>query len=846
MDTALPAERSPRRFACALAAWVVCLACAEGGEAPQGGAGPTDGSSGTGFDASGGSSSGGLGGSGGGGAIGALGGSGGSGAVDAPPDTPLGDAPSDAIDTDADASDGDNDAGTCVSNIERCNGLDDDCQNGVDDGNPGGGAVCAVAGGIGVCAQGKRECVAASLKCVANVSSDEICDGLDNDCDGDFDEDDPGGGQPCNSGLKGICAAGTTHCVNGQLECPADSQPQTEVCNGDDDDCDGIPDNGFAGAGEPCTVTGQIAGTPCADGLTNCLGGANGCAQTYVASSETCDGEDNDCDGVNDNSSELENKACDTGLSGVCAAGKTHCDYAADQGLTCVPDVAPTTQAEICDDADNDCNGQTDDIADLGLECGAIYPSAQHVAVWACTQAACVIVTCATGYKDCNGTPGDGCEIDTRTSAQNCGACGAACSSANGTASCSAGACSIACNAGFDNCDNDARTNGCELNVNTSVQNCGSCAAICSSSNGTATCGNGTCGITCNSGFLNCDNDAKTNGCEININTSLQNCGSCGSACSSSNGTANCSSGNCTINCNSGFGNCDNNARSNGCEANFATSTANCGSCGAGCSSANGTATCSNSTCSITCNSGFSDCDNNARSNGCEVNLKTDAAHCGTCTTVCSGLPCTAGVCCTAGANADLDCADDCTELGDNNPFTDPTKFNGVHVRQKNQCSLLSTCLDNNTLSAEQGCMSGTIQEEKDQCAGWDWNDSPDSLCNSAYNFTPSWTVCDGTWAAEWKGYINLTGPGQHCFAVTGSGFGGCASLFFNTETNGLQSGAGARCYNVPAGVYPILWHYTMNIASTTGLHVQYCFGGTATCTPSAAIPASMLRPTYP
>jgi hypothetical protein len=748
------------------------------------------------FNATGGSSSGGLGGSGGGGGIGAIGGSGGSGTIDAPPDAPLGDAPSDAIDTDADASDA-REGGTCSDNIERCNGLDDNCNDTIDEGNPGGGAACTVAGGIGVCAEGRRECVAASLKCVANVASAEICDGLDNDCDTEVDEGDPDSGQQCNSGLEGVCAAGVTHCLNGKVECVAEFSPQPEECNGADDDCDGRPDNGFPGAGDPCTVTGQLAGTPCADGLTTCsLGGVNECAQTYFASTETCDGEDNDCDGVNDNASELENKACDTGLPGVCSTGKTRCDYAANQALTCEPDIEPGTRSEICNDADDDCNGQTDDIANLSAECGATYPSAQHVAAWACTQAACQIVTCAAGYKDCNGAANDGCEVDTQTSVQNCGACGTACSSANGTASCTGGSCSIACNAGFGNCDNDARTNGCE----------------------------------------------------INTNTNTQHCGGCGTGCNSSNGTATCSSGNCSINCNSGFGNCDNNARSNGCEANFATNTSNCGSCGAACSSANGTATCSSGNCSITCNSGFDNCDNNARSNGCEVNLKTDATHCGTCSTVCSGVPCTAGVCCAAGANTDGDCSDDCTEVADNDPWTDATKFNGVHVRHKDHCSLLASCLDNNTLSAEQSCMSGTIREEKDQCAGWNFNDSPDSICSASYGFIPNWTVCDTNWAAEWKGYINLTGSGNHCFAVTTSliSGGGCASLYFNTETNGLQSGAGTRCYNVSAGVYPILWHYTMSNASTSAMHVQYCFGGGTTCTPSAAIPASMLRPTYP
>jgi hypothetical protein len=142
--------------------------------------------------------------------------------------------------------------------------------------------------------------------------------------------------------------------------------------------------------------------------------------------------------------------------------------------------------------------------------------------------------------------------------------------------------------------------------------------------------------------------------------------------------------------------------------------------------------------------------------------------------------------------------------------------------------------------------MSGSIQEEKDQCRGWDWNDVGDSICTTGYGFTPNWTVCDSSWQAEWKGFINLTSSGQHCFMITGGTSEGCASLFFNTETNGVQTAAGARCYNMSAGVYPILWHYTMDNGSTSSMHLMYCFGGGSTCTPSATLPASMLRPTYP
>ncbi len=61
--------------------------------------------------------------------------------------------------------------------------------------------------------------------------------------------------------------------------------------------------------------------------------------------------------------------------------------------------------------------------------------------------------------------------------------------------------------------------------------NCGGCGTTCPvPANATATCSGSTCGLSCNSGYGNCDNQAG-NGCEVNLNTSAANCGACGSAC---------------------------------------------------------------------------------------------------------------------------------------------------------------------------------------------------------------------------------------------------------------------------------------------------------------------------
>jgi hypothetical protein len=112
--------------------------------------------------------------------------------------------------------------------------------------------------GVGVCRDtGVEACVAQGgpLQCTATpnngASGPEICDGLDNDCDGDVDEGL--GGELCHVDFAGDhgssaeqsaidtettrCKIGTLSCSNGTNVCTPLS-PMPEVCNGLDDDCD--------------------------------------------------------------------------------------------------------------------------------------------------------------------------------------------------------------------------------------------------------------------------------------------------------------------------------------------------------------------------------------------------------------------------------------------------------------------------------------------------------------------------------------------------------------------------------------------------------------------------------
>ena len=130
---------------------------------------------------------------------------------------------------------------------ELCNKIDDDCNGTVDDGFQREGTKCWA--GEGECrSEGTYRCSSDQTvsECNAPViaPSKEICDGKDNDCDGQTDEDDTEGtGGECATGQKGICAEGTLKCIAGGIQCMPRQTRTVEWCDNKlDDDCDGRTD----------------------------------------------------------------------------------------------------------------------------------------------------------------------------------------------------------------------------------------------------------------------------------------------------------------------------------------------------------------------------------------------------------------------------------------------------------------------------------------------------------------------------------------------------------------------------------------------------------------------------
>jgi len=245
----------------------------------------------------------------------------------------------------------------------------------------------------------------------------EICDGVDDDCDGEIDEgvtstyyaDADGDGYGDEDSPTQACSKPT-----GYVPVPNDCDDHddtvwpgaAELCDGQDQDCDGDIDEGVTslyyvdadedGYGDPNQTTPSCEGLPGAsDDPTDCDDGDD---SVHPGADEHCDGLDNDCDGLTD-----EEPTVEGGLWYPDADGDGFGDPDGETSTICVKPAGYTADTSDCDDRDDavnpdateTCSNEIDDDCDGDIDegcpvehCGTITAdetwTADHVHVVTC------------------------------------------------------------------------------------------------------------------------------------------------------------------------------------------------------------------------------------------------------------------------------------------------------------------------------------------------------------------------------------------------------------------------------------------------------------------------------
>ena len=357
--------------------------------------------------------------------------------------------------------------------------------------------------------------------CAGGECSEGICSVICVDGKGDCDGNPDNG---CETNLKTTldhCGACDTPCqlMHAEARCTGGTCSISR-CTAPFADCDGNPKNGCEtntrtdvancnGCGLSCpAVNGApscVAGAceiSCDPGFTDCDDDrSNGCEANTASDATNCGKCRNVCDAGN------ATPRCNAGVCGVsdCPAGLGDCDGKPSNGCE-LPLSSDPKNCKVC--------GLTCVVANGTPQCGAT---------------GCEVASCTAPFQDCNLKYKDGCESNLTTDATNCGKCGTVCAFAHATPKCEGSLCKVSqCTLPFADCNADGTS--CEVDTSTSASNCGGCGIQCLLQNASASaCTGSVCKPTCNPPFAACSNPAA--GCLTNLETAAH-CGSCTNSCS--------------------------------------------------------------------------------------------------------------------------------------------------------------------------------------------------------------------------------------------------------------------------------------------------------------------------